>query len=394
MENISKQIKKITKSINLIPTKELYRERALLYNKLEKFDLAMNDYEEIIKLDPKDYNAYYERACEWYNWKIYYLDESPSKESIKENTIMYLKNSLKLKETSKSCYRIAEIYFNLLQEDEEALKYCKKAILISPNEIETLKLLGEVYNELEEYNNAIKMFNSALKLCEDSDTFLFRGITYCNLANHMNNDCDTIKMYKNALNDYENALRLDSENVVAYMKMAQLLESVFNETQQAIKCYKKILELEPYNERANEAMANYYYDIGNYKNVIKYINKIGVLDGLDYLELRKAESYYELGKYNEALEIYNRILKIKNDKIVYDYRGDVYLKLGEYDKAISDYENYIKLSPEAKGVYYRLGLAYKEKGDDCSALKVLEKALELLPANEKILKLINGIKCK
>lgn len=392
MESIINKLNKLTENINLNPNKELYRKRAILYNKLEKFDLAMKDYDNIIKLDFKDYDAYYERACEWYNWKIYYLDEMPSAEEIESNTISYLEKSLNIKVTSKCYYRMAEIYFNLLDKNDESLKYCKQALAIEKNpkeKIEILKLLGEIYNELGNYNNAIKIFDSILAQNKDSDTFFFRGLAYCNLAEDEN--CSD--MYKKALDDYKSALKLDSENTFIYIKMARVLKDVFNKTKSASKCYEKILELDQDNEEANEFLANYYYDNCDYENAIKCIDNIGRIESeLNYyLESRKAECYYELGDYGEALKIYNELLAIKKDASIYDYRGDVYLKLGQYDKAISDYNKFLKSYPESKGIYYRLGIAYKEKGDKDTALEMLERALKLLPGNKKIIDLINEI---
>lgn len=395
MKSLIDKLKEIDEKIKITPNEELYRERAIIYNKLEKFDLAMNDYDNIIKLDSNDYNAYYDRACEWYNWKIYYLDELPPEKEIEENTIHYLKKAINIKETPKCYYRMAEIYFNLLDENEQSLKYCEKALVIEEDEkekVEILKLLGEIYNELGEYNNAIEIFNSILKDNEDADAFLFRGISYYNLANDEDNIENCEYMYKRALEDYKHTVNLDTENIFAYIKMAQILNDVFHEIESCAKCYKKIIELEPSNEEANEFMANYYYDMNDYKSTIEYINNIGDLDSdLDYLESRKAECYYELGKYTDALNIYNKVLDLKKDKRIYDYRGDIYLKLGEYDKAISDYKKFIKAYPESKGVYYRLGMVYAQKGDKENALKMLTKALELLPGNEKIIYLINDI---
>ncbi len=120
MDRLLNKINEYTQKINLNPTnKQLYFDRAILYNKVDKFELAMNDYDEIIKIDPKDDNAYYERACEWYNWRIYYLDERPSIKEIWGNTIEYLRKALRIKENAQYYYRIAEIEFNLLNEEEK-----------------------------------------------------------------------------------------------------------------------------------------------------------------------------------------------------------------------------------------------------------------------------------
>ena len=395
MEKLINELEKVSKIINISPTKELYKKRAVIYNKLEKFDLAMNDYENIIKLDSNDYSAYYERACEWYNWKIYYLDELPKRKEIEYNTIEYLKKSINLKETSKGYYRIAEIYFNLLDDNEKSLEYCNKALSIEDNEnykIEELRLQGQIYNEIGKYNKSIQVFSDILNKVKDEDAFIFRGIAHCNLASDIGDVEESRKEYINALSDFQNVILLDKDNVFCYMRMEQILKEVFDEVESVVKCYTRVISLEPWNKEANEYMANYFFDNGNYIKAVQCIENIGELDSdLAYLDRLKAESYYELGKYNKALIIYNKILDEKKDKYIYDYRGDVYLKLGEYDKAILDYKKFIKYYPESGGAHYRLGQAYMQKGDKRNALKMLNKALKLLPENKKIIDLIDKI---
>lgn len=395
MEELVKELEKVNEKINVSPAKELYEKRAIIYNRLEKFDLAMKDYENIIQLDSNDYMAYYERACEWYNWKIYYLDEHPEEEEVKSNTIGYLEKSVNLKETSKAYYRMAEIYFNLLDDNEEALIYCNKALAIEEDEswrIEELKLQGQIYNEIGYYDEAIETLTNVLDKVKDEDAFLFRGIVYSNLADDEEDGDESRALYINSLKDFQNAALLDEENIFSCMKMAEILKDVFDEVESTAECYTKVLMLEPSNEEANEYLAGYFYDRGEYRKSVECIDNIGELDlDLYYLNKYKAECYYELGEYAKALNIYNRVLEKTDDKSIYDYRGDVYLKLGECDKAILDYKKFIEYYPESKGVYYRLGQAYIEKGDYENALKVLKKALQLLPGNKQILDLINKI---
>lgn len=433
MDRLLKKIDEYTGQINLNPSdKQLYMDRAILYNKTEKFDLAMNDYDKIIKIDPQDENAYYERACEWYNWKIYYLNERPNREEIEKNTILYLEKALIIKEKPQFYYRIAEIEFNLLNENEKALKMCKKALKIEGETVDLCKLLGEIYNELGYYLEAIECFGKVLKLKKDSDAYFFRGIAYCNLAMELTNSEEYVKgevsdLYEEAINDYDKAIELDSENVILYYNRAELGYEIFGEREEVIKYYKKIVQFEPQNEEAylkmaeiyaelgngkeqeiyfkdilninpknieaNVGLANYYYEENKYRKALNYINVAIELNSDEgWLLLAQGECYYELGKYDKALDVYNNILKNSNNELVYDYRGDVYSALQQYEKAIDDYLKFIELKPESKGVYYRLGLAYKKNGDYGKAMKSLNKAMQLLPNNKKILDLIDEIR--
>lgn len=433
MEEILNKINEYTEKINLDSTnKQLYLDRATLYNKVDKFELAMNDYDEIIRIDSKDDNAYYERACEWYNWKIYYLDEISSYKEIESNTIKYLRKALSIKENPQYYYRIAEIEFNLLNDDESAFRTCKKAIMLKGKTLKLCRLLGEIYNELGDYREAIESLNEAIKLQEDSDAYFFRGIAYCNLAMEITDSGkglmeEVASLYKNAINDYDESIKLNPNNVILYLKRAELGYEIFREREEVIEYYKKIIELDPRNEEAyikmaevyaelrnvrkqekcynqvlninpnnldaNVGLASYYHEKNQYKKALFYINaSIELNSNEEWLKLAQGECYCELQQYNNALEVYNNMIKNSNNEFAYDYRGDVYYALKEYDKAISDYLKFIELRPEYEGVYYRLGLAYKEKGDYDKALESANKAIQFFPDNEKILDLIGEIK--
>ncbi|WML33915.1 tetratricopeptide repeat protein [Clostridium sp. OS1-26] len=433
MDRLLNEINEYTEKINLNPTnKQLYLDRAVLYNKVDKFELAMNDYDEIIKIDSKDDYAYYERACEWYNWKIYYLDEVPNAKEIKKNAIEYLRRALSIKENPQYYYRIAEIEFNLLNEEEKALEMCKKAIILKGKTLEFCRLLGEIHNEMGHYREAIESLSEAIKVQEDSDAYFFRGIAYCNLAIEIANSSkgsmeEVADLYENAIDDYDEAIELDPNNVILYFKRAELGYEIFSEREEVIEYYEKIVELEPENEdayvrmaeiyaelgnskkqekyykdvlninsnnlKANVGLADYYYEQNKYKNALAYINlAIELNSDEEWLRLAQGECYCELKQYDKALQVYNNILENSENESVYDYRGDVYFSLKQYDKSISDYLKFIELKPESKGVYYRLGLAYKENGDYNKAIESLNKAIKLLPNNKELLDLIDEIK--
>ncbi|GCD10047.1 tetratricopeptide repeat protein [Clostridium tagluense] len=428
MDILLKEIEELTEKIKVNPgDKKYYSDRAILHNKTDRFDLAMEDYDEIIKMDSKDHNAYYKRACEWYNWKVYYLDEIPDKKETKKNTIDYLEKAVSIKEEFKYYYRIAEIYFNLLEENELALEICKKALKTGKKTVDLYKLLGQVYNELGDYDKAVQSFEDALKLGEDSDVYFFRGITLCNLAMEVTNFDEAESLYNKAINDYDRAINLDTENIILYFKKAELLYEVFGESKEAIKTYKEILKLDSENEEvciktaklyaelgdnqkqefyyiealkinsnnleANESLADYYHENNKYEKALTYINKaIELNSDENWLQLAQGECYCELKEYDKALEVYDTILKNQNNEQAYDYRGDVYVALQQYDKAIGDYLKFIKLKPDAPGVYYRLGLAYKKNGEYIKAMESLNKATQLLPNNKKISDLINEIR--
>ena len=54
--------------------------------------------------------------------------------------------------------------YDVLDEHEKALIWFKKTLSIDPNNVQALKLKGDLLLELERYNEAIKTLNAALKV--------------------------------------------------------------------------------------------------------------------------------------------------------------------------------------------------------------------------------------
>ncbi len=85
---------------------------------------------------------------------------------------------------------------------------------------------------------------------------------------------------------------------------------------------------------------------------------------------------FTITSYKKAIEIN------PNDSAVYLALGGVYYQMKDYDNAIFNFQQVVKLQPNYANGYYNLGVAYKKVGAKTEAKKALQKALDLLPAND------------
>ncbi len=163
--------------------------------------------------------------------------------------------------------------------------------------------------------------------------------------------------------------------------------------EEAIKTYKKIVELNPASTRLSETysrLASIYSLLGQKDRALKYYleavdNSTEGFDicrnyqqtGLFYLRDMKnpdeALKYFELAlKKAEELPRWNESYK----NVTFQYISEVYAGKGDFDRAIKTIEELMK--PEDKtGYYYRLlGELYMKKGDNIKALEFVNKAIE------------------
>ena len=83
---------------------------------------------------------------------------------------------------------------------------------------------------------------------------------------------------------------------------------------------------------------------------------------------QKANVAYSSGKLADAIELYSRILHMEGlpadfQGIVYSNRSAAYLKEDDWKKAKADAKLAIHMRPTWWRGYYRLGMAYKAKGE-------------------------------
>lgn len=151
-----------------------------------------------------------------------------------------------------------------------------------------------------------------------------------------------------------------------------------------------------YRQRAVENILEILIDLGQYKEVIDFI------DSLDnsYKEqpgfmLQRADALRELGRIDEAIEVNNRLLKLTNitdelRSLIYYNRAVTLHKGNLFNDALKAYQEAIKLSPKKPTLYFDAVETLIELKEWASAYDALMSALSLAP--EEIGKYENVLK--
>eukprot|EP01116_Phalansterium_solitarium_P009554 TRINITY_DN23760_c0_g1_i1.p1 TRINITY_DN23760_c0_g1~~TRINITY_DN23760_c0_g1_i1.p1 ORF type:complete len:177 (-),score=4.41 TRINITY_DN23760_c0_g1_i1:167-697(-) len=94
---------------------------------------------------------------------------------------------------------------------------------------------------------------------------------------------------------------------------------------------------------------------------------------------------FKIGHYAQAITCYSQALKLNaSDETCYCNRSAALLKLARYEDALQDANKCIELKPSwAKG-HYRAGTALVGLRKTQDAIRCLETALSLDPANEEV----------
>lgn len=199
----------------------------------------------------------------------------------------------------------ASVYDDLGQY-QNAMKDYDQAISLDPNFAQVFVNRGIIYHKIGKYYEAIVDFNHAIKVDPNiAEAYNNRGTSYRELGN-----------YENALKDYFQAIKLDSDNAIFYYGRAIIYRKI-NELDNAMEDLRKAISINPQ-----------YADA--------------------YCERGKV--YHLLEKQNYALQDYNTALSINpKDGYAYFFRAVLYQSIGQNEQAAKDYNRYLELNGDRDG---------------------------------------------
>lgn len=181
------------------------------------------------------------------------------------------------------------------------------------------------------------------------------------------------------LEDYRNSVKIDFEN---YQKEYAYSTMQEGQLEQAQAIFEDILDEDPEDIQALNAMGIISYVIDNNQDAIKYFTEVienhpNSLSG--YLN-RSCVYKYQRDSERAIKDLSKAISIDNNDPNLYIERADLYAGSKNWDKAKSDIEKALSFEDSSSSVdivsaYYKKGLCNIQLGDNSSATKDLEKAL-------------------
>ena len=153
----------------------------------------------------------------------------------------------------------------------------------------------------------------------------------------------------------------------------------------AEKIFRRILEIEPENDRAHEKRGDCLHDLGRY-NEAESEFKEAIMIKTDDVEYRcyLANLLVELGsgRYKDAKKEFEEALRLKpDDYLTHNDFGVLLHDWKKYDEAEKEFKEALRLNPEkAKeaGIHINLGALFEEWGHYNEAKSEYEKAIAIL----------------
>ena len=182
--------------------------------------------------------------------------------------------------------------------------------------------------------------------------------------------------YKQAIEDYTNALKLDSNNVETFIRRGQAWYSLCK-NDNAVKDFKSAIKLDRGNDQALYELAKTRFDLGEDRLALRDIRRAieSSPRNVRYYGLY-ADILQRLGQHDGVIEALDHATLLDStDPVIYQKRGQVNFLRRNYVNAISDFTRSLELSPAQPEVMLTRGQAYLKAGQPEEAIQDFERVL-------------------
>ena len=336
----------------------LYISRAFACETKGEHDLAMRDYNELIRIAPDYGGTYLNRGAAKYDLGLY-------KEAIND-----YEQAIRLDPNNADVYNNLGNAKSALGRHEDAISDYNKAIRLDPNHTTAHLNLGNAKSALGRYEDAISDYNKAIRLDpDDAAAYFNRGAANFDL-----------NMYEKAIADYDMAIRLDPNDATTYLSrgVAKFDLDMYGD---AIADYDMAI-------RFGSDDTFTYFSRGHAKSKLEWHeDAIADYDKAIRLDPDNATAYlnrgiekFNLGQHEAAFADYDKgIILEPNNASIYNNRGVVKSTLRQYEAAIGDFDDAIRLKPDNVYAYNNRGVAKLALGLHEAAIGDFEEAMHLNP---------------
>ena len=401
-------IEEYSKAIEIYPNFSLfYSNRAIIYQKQQNYELALKDYSKAIELDPTNAETYDDRS-------IFYYSKQDLEKALDDNS-----KSIELDPNNELYFYRRGDFYGELKKTDLSLENYKKALQINPSYVDAINGIGFIYENLGKIDLALETYNQGINLektdpsaaanCYNNRARIYEqqgklddalrdfskaiqiepknAFWYYSkgafLENFMNKPYD-------ALLDYTMAISLDSIETSYLWHRGKLFSEKLNNQEMAIQNFEQILKIEPNDVNALNWSSIFYHRnneinkaIEGYKKIIKMGDSIKKLENKEgdygWANINLAEIYQCENKVEEALSLYNEgINYMPEDVEGYYWRSWFFaLYLKKYEDAISDFSKAIKLDPKNPYWYLNRSKIYQLNGDNEKAKNDIDDAVKI-----------------
>lgn len=238
------------------------------------------------------------------------------------------------------------------------------------------------YKEIIDLINLSK-FSESLNLLKNLENFYCNDVNFNNLIGFV---YQNLNDFNNANNYYRKSLELNNTNFDANFNIG-ILNYKKKNFKEAEKIFVNLSKKFTENKDIFYNLGVIKYEMELYKEAIKYFEKaLNLNDKFYFAQHHLAECYEKLNNIDLAIENYinAEVINLYKFNNTLNNLGNIFLKLKKYDQSEKYFLNALNYQGNAQVIYNNLAVLYLEILDVDKAYYFLEKAINLDKKNIKI----------
>jgi tetratricopeptide (TPR) repeat protein/GT2 family glycosyltransferase len=290
-------------------------------------------------------------------------------------------NAVKLNPNLKDARnKMAEVWQQLGRWDE-AVAYYQSLINSNPNSAEAYQLLADALVEKGDLDAALEHYQKVKELAPETKD---AGSKLGNIYYLQGEELEKEGKKEEAIAAYRRAVELNADVDVVYQKLGEILVEK-EEWEEAVTINRKATLLNPdfswsYNNLGNALKALEKWE----EAAAAYRRATELKADFPWSQISLGDCLLKLEKWEEAVPVYRRAIELKPD-FVWSYAnlGKALWNLGKWEEAIAPLQQALKLEENIPEAYQRLGEALHKRArlDLDEAIKWYRKAIDASPDN-------------
>lgn len=178
------------------------------------------------------------------------------------------------------------------------------------------------------------------------------------------------------------------ELVVAQLYIDASKAKMLEDYAKAVELYKKVLQLDPYNDGAQYELAVMYFESGQYDVSRQYISAAVINDSINFIA-NSLKKQIETDSVEVMKNLNSRIKEAAEQYVSNKWylvmKADVMAYLGAYDEASNTFAKLLNDHPGEVDYYFDWAYVLSRKGDYKGAIDVYNKAESIIGVDENLI---------
>jgi tetratricopeptide (TPR) repeat protein len=267
----------------------------------------------------------------------------------------------------------------------KAVDSYKQALKADPSATFISEELSDLYIQAGKLREAVTEAEETLKQSPD-DTNARRILA--RIYTRMIGDAQAQKidenMVKKAIEQYQMITAKEPKDLESWLMLGRL-QKISQNSLEAEKAYKKVLDIDPANEDAMTGLAMVYSDLGDTKAATDLLQRAAEKNPTPRSLATLASAYEQLKDYALAAQTFKRALDASPGNVEVERALAQNLLLSDQlDEALKIYKQLVEDDPKDLQSQLRISQIYRQKRDFAHAREAANKAKEIDPTNLEV----------